>query len=222
MSLGADPVFPLVLAAPSGTGKTTLARALVGGREGYTFAVSATTRAPRGAERNGVDYHFVDRPAFHAMIEAGELAEWAEVHGELYGTPRAELVRAAERGEHVVLDIDVQGAGQIRKTMPDAVLVFVLPPSLEALRERLTGRGTEGPDAVARRLRTARQELAAATAFDYVVVNDDLERTLDEIWGIMRAERRRTARRTELTEELEGLRSAIGRLLEQEYSNISG
>jgi guanylate kinase len=211
-----------VLAAPSGTGKTTLARALVRRGAGYTFAVSATTRAPRGEERDTVDYHFVDRPAFRAMVEGGELAEWAEVHGELYGTPRSELVRSAERGEHVVLDIDVQGARQIRRTMHEAVLVFVLPPSLEVLEQRLAARGTEDREAVARRLRTAREELAAATEFDYVVVNDDLDRTLEEIWGIVRAELHRTARRTELAEELETLQSAIGRLLERDYSNISG
>ncbi len=222
MTQASRPAFPLVLAAPSGTGKTTLARALVRGSGGYTFAVSATTRAPRGRERDGVDYHFVDRSAFRAMIDAGELAEWAAVHGEMYGTLRSEITRAAERGEHVVLDIDVQGARQIREAIPEAVLVFVLPPSLQALESRLSGRGTEDRAALGRRLRTARDELGAATAFDYVVVNDDLDRTLEQIWGIVRAERCRVARRTELAEELEALRSAIGRLLEREYSNISG
>ncbi len=221
MTNGGGSPFPLVLAAPSGTGKTTLARALVRGAAGYTFAVSVTTRPPRAREREGVDYRFVDRAAFQSMADGGELAEWAEVHGELYGTPRSEIMAAIREGAHVVLDIDVQGARQVRRGIPGAVLVFVLPPSLEALRGRLVGRGTEDRRAVAKRLRTAREELAAAPEFDYVVVNDDLQRTVDEIREIVRAEGLRPGRRAGLAEEVEALRSAIGRLLEQEYSNVS-
>ncbi len=221
MSFRPDPVFPLVLAAPSGTGKTTIARALVRGSSRYTFSISATTRAPRDGEKDGVDYHFVDHETFHGMAEAGELVEWAEVHGQLYGTPRSELDAAEERGQHVVLDIDVQGARQIRESMPEAVLVFVLPPSIDTLKVRLAGRGTESRDEVAARLRTAVREVEAATEFDYVVVNDDLDRTLEEIWGIVRAERRRTRRAKGLEREVKALRRAIERLLESEYGNAN-
>lgn len=214
--------FPLVLAAPSGTGKTTLARALVQETPDYVFSVSATTRKPRGEEKDGVDYHFVDRPGFEAMVGAGELAEWAEVHGELYGTLVAELERAGGRGEQVVLDIDVQGARQIRESVKNALLVFVLPPSVEELLHRLTGRGTEGDAQVARRLHTAMDELLALPEFDYVVVNDDLNRCLEEIRGIVRAESRRTARAETLQEEAEEMRTEIGRILQDDYANITG
>ncbi len=214
--------FPLVLAAPSGTGKTTLAHALVERSQGYCFSVSATTRAPRGGERDGVDYHFVGRDRFDEMVARGELAEWAEVHGEAYGTPRVELEQAAEKGEHVVLDIDVQGARQIRRSVPDALLVFVLPPSVRALVQRLTGRGTESGTQVARRLRTALEELRAVPEFDHVVVNDELEKCLAEIRGIVRAESRRTARARTLDKEVEAMRAEIARILDDEYANVSG
>jgi guanylate kinase len=214
--------FPLVLAAPSGTGKTTLARALVQRSEGYCFSLSATTRAPRQGERDGVDYHFVARERFDEMVAAGELAEWAEVHGEAYGTPRSELEKAVEGGEQVVLDIDVQGARQIRRSVPGALLVFVLPPSVRALVGRLTGRGTESGAQVARRLRTALEELRAVPEFDHVVVNDDLEKCLAEIRGIVRAESRRTARARALEKDVEAMRSEIARILQDEYTNISG
>ncbi|MDZ7780055.1 MAG: guanylate kinase [Gemmatimonadota bacterium] len=179
---------PVVLAAPSGTGKTTLARRLVEGSDRYRFSVSATTRAPRGTERDGIDYHFLDREEFLRMVERGELAEWAEVHGRLYGTPKAMLDDAAARGTHVILDIDVQGARQVRDAMPDAKLIFVLPPSVDVLSARLRARGTEGRDDVARRLRSAVDELRVAEEFEYVVVNDDFERCLEEIEAIVRGD----------------------------------
>ncbi|MEQ9401823.1 MAG: guanylate kinase [Longimicrobiales bacterium] len=213
---------PVVLAAPAGTGKTTLARHLVDGDHGFTFSVSATTRAPRDGERDGIDYHFVDRAGFEAMIEAGDLVEWAEVHGrDYYGTPRKELERAAAAGQHVVLDIDVQGARLIRERVPEAVLIFVLPPSAEALMQRLEGRGTEQSDQVARRLRSALDELASAPEFDYVVVNDDLEGCLDDIRGILQAEGFRASRAPGLAKEVERMRSAIDALLREEYTNVT-
>jgi guanylate kinase len=141
----------VVLAAPSGTGNTTLAHRLVRGSDRYAFSVSATTRSPRGSEQDGIDYHFLDREAFLSMVERDELAEWAEVHGRLYGTPKAELDEASRRGTHVVLDIDVQGARQVKEAVPDTKLVFVLPPSLEVLLERLRGRGTEEAADIGRR-----------------------------------------------------------------------
>lgn len=213
--------FPVVLAAPSGTGKTTIARALVGAAPEFVFSVSATTRPPREGEREGYDYHFVGRPEFEAMIEAGELVEWAEVHGHLYGTPRANLAAAADRGEHVVLDIDVQGARQIRDREPEAVLIFVFPPSLETLLERLEKRGTERPEEVARRLRNARQELERAADFDYVVVNDDLDEAVAAVRSVVEAEAHRPVRTRELAADVTRLREAMGRVLEERYANVN-
>lgn len=211
---------PVVLVAPSGTGKTTLARRLVTDSDRYVFSISATTRPPRPGERDGIDYHFVDRPTFERMIAAGALAEWAEVHGRLYGTPRAELEAAAARGEHVVLDIDIQGARQIRGSVPDAMLIFVLPPDVDIMMARLTGRGTESAEEIARRLESALVELQAVGEFEHIVVNDDLERCLDEIRAIVDEGREASAERH--TSEVEAYRSEIARLLDNEYRSARG
>jgi guanylate kinase len=188
----------------------------------FCFSISATTRAPRPGERAGKDYHFVDRAAFDAMVDGGQLAEWAEVHGRLYGTPRAELEAAAREGRHVVLDIDVQGSRQIRRSVPEALLVFVLPPSVDSLVQRLTERGTEADAQVARRLRTALDELQAVHEFDHVVVNLDLDTCLDEIRGIVRAESRRTVRVQALWKDVEEMRTKIARILQDQYANVRG
>jgi len=179
---------PLILAAPSGTGKTTIARRLVDENDDFVFSISATTRAPREGEEDGVDYHFVDRSRFDEMIERGEFAEWADVHGQMYGTPTANLEAASARGEVVVLDIDVQGAAQIQAAMPEVTLVFVLPPDGETMLDRLTARGTESGREVVRRLRSALEELARVYEFDHVVVNDDLEAAVAEVRGLARRE----------------------------------
>ena len=178
--------FPLVLSAPSGAGKSTLAAMLRQRNRDVAFSVSATTRAPRPGEMDGVHYHFVSRDEFLRMRDHGELIEWAPVHGNFYGTPVSELRRAQARGQHLLLDIDVQGARQIRQRVPEAVLVFVLPPSGTALVQRLTGRGTESAEVLERRLRNAEDEIRAATEFDYVVVNDWLERAVDELEAVLR------------------------------------
>jgi guanylate kinase len=177
--------FPVVLSAPSGAGKTTLAHRLRACRDDIEFSVSATTRAPRPGERDGIDYHFVDEPGFRRMIAAGELIEWAEVHGSLYGTPIGNARAAAEAGRFLLLDIDVQGARQIRITLPEAVLVYIAPPDGATLVERLTGRGSEDDARLRRRLGNALDELAAAREFDHVIVNDDLDAAVADLTAVL-------------------------------------
>ena len=177
--------FPLVLSAPSGAGKTTIANRLRERRQDVAFSVSATTRSPREGERDGVHYHFVSADEFRRMIAADELIEWAEVHGNFYGTLLREVDGARARGEFLLLDIDVQGAAQIRHKVPDAALVFILPPSGQVLVQRLVGRGSDAAEVVARRLRNARDEIREAPRFDYVVVNDDLDAAVGDVEAIM-------------------------------------
>ncbi len=180
-------------------------------RTDVRFSVSATTRPPRPGERDGADYRFLSRDSFDALIESDGFLEWAEVHGELYGTPRETLVRASEGGSHMLLDIDVQGARQVREREPASVLVFLLPPTAEILVKRLRQRGSEDDEKVRRRLRTALSELEAVKEFDYVVVNDDLDLTVSAVEAILDAEGHRTERHrewllrhaTELSEALE-------------------
>ncbi len=183
----------LVLSAPSGAGKTTLARRFVASTPGARFSVSATTRAPRGAERDGVDYHFLTPEAFAARVVAGELAEWAEVHGKFYGTLRGTVEEALRAGAIAVFDIDVQGGGQILDRWPrEAVPVLVVPPSPAELARRLRGRSTESEEAVQGRLAAARTEVALARArYRYVVVNDEVEAAFARLQAISRAERAR-------------------------------
>jgi len=185
VSPAAPHTFPLVLSAPSGAGKTTIAHRLRAARGDVVFSVSATTRPPREGERDGVDYHFVAEDEFRRMIAAGELIEWAQVHGSFYGTPLRNVLHAQARGEYLLLDIDVQGARQIRQRVPQAVLVFVLPPSGETLVRRLTGRGSEDDARVQRRLRNALEEIRAAPEFDNVVVNDDLDAAVAEVGALL-------------------------------------
>lgn len=218
MSRGAPPLLPLVLAAPSGTGKTTIARSLVDGSDRFVFSVSATTRPRRDHEREGVDYHFLSREAFHAMRDAGDLAEWAEVHGHLYGTLRSALSGPASRGEQVVLDIDVQGARQLKKAVPEVILVFILPPSVEVLVERLRGRGTEGESDVLRRLTNARGELAAAAKFDFVVVNEHLAEAIAEVTDIAFGGAGRPRETDVLADDIARLRRDIDLLIEREFT----
>ena len=184
----------LILSAPSGTGKTTLARRLVAAHPGATFSISYTTRAPRGHEKDGVDYHFVSEDGFQKMIDAGQFVEWAQVHGHRYGTPRSSIESAKAL---VVFDIDVQGGEAIKKRHPDAVRVLVLPPSLAELERRLRARSTDDAATVRRRLDAARNEIARARAgaHEYWVVNDDLDRAYGDLEAIVRAEGCRAERR---------------------------
>jgi guanylate kinase len=193
----------LLLCSPSGGGKTTLTRHLLATMPELTFSVSHTTRAPRPGEVDGREYHFVDREVFEAKIEAGELAEWALVHGNLYGTSVSELQRVhAEGYRGMVLDVDYQGARQIKARIPSARGLFILPPSLEELRRRLEKRGSDGPDAIERRFRAAHDELAHYPFFDYLVVNDDLEEAKAQVVAVARAELVRRERMAPVAESL--------------------
>lgn len=193
----------LILSSPSGAGKTTLQQYLLQTLPELTFSVSHTTRAPRKGEESGRDYHFVDRAAFERMRDAGAFVEWAEVHGNLYGTSLAELDRArAEKREGIVFDIDYQGARQIKAKLPEAVSVFVLPPSVEELRRRLEARRTDASDVIDRRLKKATEEIEHYGFFDYLVVNDDLDAAKRAVVGIAEAERHRRFRLAHRAEAL--------------------
>jgi len=185
----------LILSAPSGTGKTTLARRLVAAHPGAVFSVSYTTRAPRGHEKDGVDYHCVSEERFQQMIGEGAFVEWAKVHGHHYGTPRSSIDDAKGL---VVFDIDVQGGETIKKQHPDAVRALILPPSLAELERRLRARSTDDDATVRRRLHAAQIEmrLARLAGYEYWVVNDDLDRAYGDLEAIVRAEGCRAGRRS--------------------------
>jgi guanylate kinase len=177
-----------VITGPSGVGKGTLIRGLMERLAQLQLSVSATTRAPRPGERDGVEYHFLTREEFDRRVADGDFVEHADYAGRSYGTLRSELDDRVRAGIPVVLEIEVQGARQVRAAMPEAVQVFIAPPSLDALRARLIGRGTDDPDEVERRLRVAEEELAAQPEFGHVVVNDRLEDALDQLAGIVAGE----------------------------------
>ena len=181
------PGLLLVLSAPSGAGKTTLARRLVASRDDAQFSISATTRAPRGAERDGVDYWFVSPERFAALVNQGAFAEWAEVHGKRYGTLRSTVEEALAAGRIAVFDIDVQGGAQVKALWPaQAMAIFVLPPSMEELERRLRARSTDSGDVITGRLAAARSEIERGLAeYDYVVVNDDLEVALAQLQALV-------------------------------------
>ncbi len=178
----------IVITGPSGVGKGTLIRGLMERLPQLALSVSATTRTPRTGEQDGVHYHFLSPEEFERRVRGGEFVEHADYAGRRYGTLRSELEGPVREGTPVVLEIEVQGARQVRAAMPEALQVFIAPPSLEALRERLAGRGTDDPAEVERRLQVAERELAAQPEFRHVVVNDRLEEALDELAGIVEAE----------------------------------
>ena len=201
-----------MLSSPSGGGKSTIARHLLEAREDVTYSVSATTRAMRPGEENGRHYFFLDRAEFERRVEAGEFVEWAEYGGNLYGTLQAEIDRGLASGRHVVLDIEVAGSRQVRARFPEAVQVFVLPPSAAVLAQRLRGRKTEDPSSVARRLAIAAQELGAAREYEYVVVNDDVVDAVSQVAAILDVEARRVRRLTNLDGVIENLRRDLAGL----------
>lgn len=190
-----QPGILLVLSAPSGTGKTTLARRLLGELPDALFSISVTTRKPRGREQDGVDYHFVDVAAFQERIERGEFVEWAEVYGHFYGSSQAVVDEARARKGVAIFDIDVQGGLAIKRKHPDTVLVFVVPPSMEELERRLRDRGTDAEDTIRRRMLAARSEIERGVAsYDYIIVNDDFERAYRDLHAVVVAERCRRGR----------------------------
>lgn len=198
-----DDLLLLILCSPSGAGKSTLTRFLLDALPEATFSISHTTRAPRRNERPGVDYHFVDRAEFQARVERGAFAEWAEVHGNRYGTSLSELERARAEGKKILLfDIDYQGARQIKAKLPGAVGVFILPPSLEELRARLEGRATDTPEVIERRFEKAHVEIEHYAFFEYLVVNDDLERAKQALLSIAVAEQHKRCRLAQRAEAL--------------------
>jgi guanylate kinase len=189
----------LVIAAPSGAGKTALARALLAHEPGLGVSVSVTTRPPRPGERDGTDYHFRDQTAFDAMVADGALLEWARVFDRCYGTPRAPVEQALAAGADMVFDIDWQGYRQLRAALPgDVAGVFVLPPSLEALEARLRGRGGDDAAEIARRMAKARAEIGHWAEFDHVVVNDDFDAAFAAVRAVLHAARLATARQAGL------------------------
>ena len=199
-----DDFLLLILSSPSGAGKTTLTRMLLDDSPTLLFSVSHTTRAPRAGEVEGRDYHFVDRPRFDELVEEGAFLEWAEVHGNRYGTAKAEIERALHRPgcTGMIFDIDYQGARQIRSTLNNVVSVFILPPSMAELKRRLHGRASETADAVQRRYAVAEREIEHYALFDYVIVNDSVSHAFDELRSITVAERARRQRRAPLAESL--------------------
>ncbi|MGQ0764927.1 MAG: guanylate kinase [Gemmatimonadota bacterium] len=202
--------FPLILSSPSGGGKSTIARRLLQKRNDLGYSVSCTTRTPRPGEVDGRDYHFLEKAEFRRRIERGDFAEWEEVHGNLYGTLVSEVNKTLEEGRHVVMDIDVRGALQFKKAFPTAVRVFVLPPSAEVLVSRLTARNTELTGEVLGRLRRALEELREVQQYEYVVVNDDLDRAVDQVSAIVDAEAVRHTRLPDITGRVEELIAGLG------------
>jgi guanylate kinase len=192
----------VVLTAPSGTGKSSVVKELLSREPALRFSVSLTTRPPRPGERDGIDYHFVTEVDFQRHVDAGDFVEWAKVHGHLYGTAGTEIDRALGAGTEVLLDIDVQGARQVAERYPGAVTVFLLPPDYATLEARLRGRRSDSEASIAARLQTAATEVRHYGAFQYLVVNDAIDRAVAEIGSILGAERARTARRIGTAERI--------------------
>jgi guanylate kinase len=201
--------FPLILSAPSGAGKTSIAKALLARRSDVGYSVSCTTRAPRPGETPGQDYQFLTTEEFLARQAAGDFAESAQVHGNLYGTLRSEVDRVLRTGKHVVMDIDVQGAAQFRRAYPDSVAVFILPPSAEVMLNRLRARGTENRAELARRMISALEELRSVAEYHYVVINDVFDHAVGRVCAILDAE---TMRRDRLRDLDASVRVLIARL----------
>ena len=207
--------FPVILSAPSGGGKTTIARKLMARRDDVGYSVSCTTRAPRPGEEHGRDYYFISRLEFLREREKHAFAESAEVHGNLYGTLRREVKRVLSAGKHVIMDIDVQGAEQFTRAFPDTVTIFVLPPSAEVLLDRLRARMTETREQLVARMQSALVELQAIQSYEYVVINDDLEAAVGKVSAIIDAE-------VSSRERVAGLRESVAILIEKLEKELNG
>jgi guanylate kinase len=207
----------LVLSAPSGGGKTTIARKLLQVRDDLGYSVSATTRATRNGEQDGVDYHFLSRAEFERRKKNGEFLEWAEYGAQLYGTLKGEIDRIFAEGRHAVLDIDIEGARQIRRNLSNSLQVFVLPPSADVLLERLVGRNTEKPELLRKRLARACDELAAVAEYDYAIVNEDLDTAVTQVSAILdgKAEDWLVSRQRSLPGVVEQLRRDVAKAAEK-------
>ena len=207
--------FLLVLSSPSGGGKTSIARRLLEDRTDLGYSVSATTRPMRERERNGTDYHFLTKEEFIRRREAGEFLEWAEYGGHLYGTLRAEVEQILNRGQNAVLDIEIEGARQIRASFPNSLHLFVLPPSAGVLVDRLVGRNTDATAAVRERIARAADELAAVSEYDYAIVNDNLAHAVAQVSAVLDAELLRVERQDVLQEMVERLRQDVAAAAER-------
>ncbi|MCF8130268.1 MAG: guanylate kinase [Deltaproteobacteria bacterium] len=184
-----------VFSAPSGAGKSTIAEALMERFDSLAYSISHTSRPPRGAEQDGVDYHFVSQNSFKEMIEANAFLEWAQVHGHLYGTSLEAVKRQMSAGSDILMDVDVQGGRNVKNQFPDAVLVFLLPPSLKILEKRLKARGTDDPGVIQKRMAQASEEIRNCSWYDYIVINNDLEKAVLEAQSIIVSARCRRERR---------------------------
>jgi len=186
--------FPIILSAPSGAGKTSLCRKVMEKRPEIIYSISITSRPPRSNEKDGQDYRFVSVTEFERMLHNNELAEWAMVHDNYYGTPHNELTGNLAKGRDVIMDIDTVGARSVKKLYPQAVSIFVIPPSIEVLKQRLKSRATDSEEVINKRLNKARLEMEQISDFDYWLVNDDFERAVDTVVSIINAERCRLSR----------------------------
>jgi guanylate kinase len=191
-----------VVSSPSGGGKGTLIRQVLEVVPNLSYSVSYTTRAPRLGEVDGREYFFVSRDIFDEMVAAGEFLEWACVHGNFYGTAKSQIVEEIAAGEDIILEVDVQGAASVRQLLMDSVSIFILPPSLDVLRQRLLARGTDTPEQLEVRLRNAPNELSQYSAFDYVIINDVIDRAAGQLASIIYAERARCMRQESLVREV--------------------
>ena len=208
---------PIILASPSGGGKTTIAQQLLATRDDVGYSVSCTTRPPRPGEAEGRDYYFLDPARFKQRQSKGDFAESATVHGHLYGTLRSEVERVLDSGRNVIMDIDVQGTEQFVRAFPDSMLIFILPPSAKAMIERLEARGTEDVEALIRRFQSAKDELKAIDLYDYVVVNDKLDSAVTAVADIIdgKGERFRRSRNAELDARVKELMNGIQCAIDQ-------
>lgn len=199
-----------IVSAPSGSGKTTLLQHLITQYESLLFSISHTTRAPRGNEKDGVEYFFVDRKAFMGMVEDGEFLEWAEYHGNLYGTARRFVEDNIASGKAVILDIDVQGARQVKRCIPDAITIFLLPPSFEELERRLKQRRLEDDETIAKRLAIAKEEILSCHEYDYIIINDKVGESVELLDAIVRPGTRRPGKEVEENDRVREIVASFG------------